>query len=297
MKINLLNYESYAIDYLEGNLNPEDALALEQFLMANPQIKQSLEEIAAFELPALTAITYPHKSSLYKKSRKLYLPVLAIAASLLLLLTIGYSWLFNPNTELDPSGDSKMIVEEIQSPNQEPNSHFTEIAEKPIEESIVAAESVRPENQKTAVEHSSRSKIDPPVRSEESREIILKSELTVAENHQPVEETLPLENKTPYINNESNPISDYAQKAPVVVAQLPMSSIDMVVPEQRLEAVALVMYDLEDFNTKSKVALSKRLGFLSDLMQPESFDQRESSTIKEAIVPEAFGNLFSKKTR
>lgn len=44
MKINKLNYEAYAIDYLEGALSAEDRKAFEAFLKKNPGIKQELDD-------------------------------------------------------------------------------------------------------------------------------------------------------------------------------------------------------------------------------------------------------------
>jgi len=43
-KINLHNYESFVIDYLDGNLNEELCFELELFIMNNPQLEISLNE-------------------------------------------------------------------------------------------------------------------------------------------------------------------------------------------------------------------------------------------------------------
>jgi len=52
--IDIMNYETYVVDFLEGNLNEEMEAAFRAFLLANPAIAEEIEELEAFE--ALTPI-------------------------------------------------------------------------------------------------------------------------------------------------------------------------------------------------------------------------------------------------
>lgn len=54
-KIDINNYEEFALDYLEGTLSPEQASAFQAFLLLNPNIETELSEMASFEMPAFEA--------------------------------------------------------------------------------------------------------------------------------------------------------------------------------------------------------------------------------------------------
>lgn len=61
--INNTNYESYWVDYLDGNLSIADEEALFAFLENNPDIASNLIDADDFKLPALE-VTYPGKNLL-----------------------------------------------------------------------------------------------------------------------------------------------------------------------------------------------------------------------------------------
>jgi len=50
LKINIENYESFAIDFLEGNLTGEDLIEFQLFLAQNPDIKSEFENFEQIEL-------------------------------------------------------------------------------------------------------------------------------------------------------------------------------------------------------------------------------------------------------
>lgn len=54
-KIDINNYEEFALDYIDGTLLPEQASAFQAFLLSHPDIKAELEEMASFEMPAIEA--------------------------------------------------------------------------------------------------------------------------------------------------------------------------------------------------------------------------------------------------
>jgi len=99
MTINKFNYESFALDYLEGTLSPEMAEEMERFLKTHPAIEAELSGM--MELIVLapdTSIVYEGKADLLKEekvvwlSRKWVRPLMAAASILLLLTTffVGY---------------------------------------------------------------------------------------------------------------------------------------------------------------------------------------------------------------
>lgn len=51
MKINRNNYESWLLDYFEGNLSPEEINAVNQFLVENPDIKKEYNDFTTIALP------------------------------------------------------------------------------------------------------------------------------------------------------------------------------------------------------------------------------------------------------
>lgn len=84
-EINLHNYEAFFLDYLEGNLNEADQMALNDFLSKNPELKA---ELGAFENVSLEAetIEFPKESLLREEetglARKDYLIIGSIEDTL-----------------------------------------------------------------------------------------------------------------------------------------------------------------------------------------------------------------------
>jgi hypothetical protein len=70
MEINRSNYEIWLIDYLDGNLDPDQIVLLENFLKMNPDIDQ--EKTLFKEIYAVPELKiYPYKNSLIKNSSEL----------------------------------------------------------------------------------------------------------------------------------------------------------------------------------------------------------------------------------
>ncbi len=67
MKINRINYEQFAIDYLEGNLLGEDLREMEVFLSKNPDVKKELEEMELFYLEPEVGVVFEGKEALKKE--------------------------------------------------------------------------------------------------------------------------------------------------------------------------------------------------------------------------------------
>ncbi len=66
MKITVQNYEAYLLDWMEGNLSPEDELALEVFFEQNPELDE--RELLSEDLPTLEVGELPEydKVALFK---------------------------------------------------------------------------------------------------------------------------------------------------------------------------------------------------------------------------------------
>ncbi len=129
MIINKFNYENYAIDYLDGQLDPEEQRAMDTFLQAHPAIKQELAALATFEMPLFADISYPDKSEL-KKQEKLWINSYWIKAACLLVLLGLTLFLFkdefssptNVQKEIAIAQDVKSVPEESTS-NQAKDIH------------------------------------------------------------------------------------------------------------------------------------------------------------------------------
>jgi hypothetical protein len=100
-RIHILNYESYALDYLEGELLPEDQQAFETFLEQHPEVAAELEGLDEVQLMP-PVITYPSTSALYR--RRAVSRSWAIAAGWALLVTLsGMLWLQTPEQQNTPA--------------------------------------------------------------------------------------------------------------------------------------------------------------------------------------------------
>ena len=60
MKINKLNYEVYAIDYIDGTLPNNLKAEMETFLNTHPDIAKDIEMMSEMELVPDTSIKFRH---------------------------------------------------------------------------------------------------------------------------------------------------------------------------------------------------------------------------------------------
>ena len=109
MNINTDNYEAYLLDYLDGNLSPDEAEQLKAFIAAQGLDWDELTE----ELPHLEAptITYEGKESLKKKAAvvPLYVKIASAAAAAGLLLTVTL-WPEKQLPDVEPIAELKPIL-------------------------------------------------------------------------------------------------------------------------------------------------------------------------------------------
>ncbi|WP_423737067.1 hypothetical protein [Chitinophaga caseinilytica] len=65
--IHISNYEEYLYSYVDGELNPEEAAALEAFVAANPRVRAELDQLLATKLPVPGPV-FDGKAALYRQS-------------------------------------------------------------------------------------------------------------------------------------------------------------------------------------------------------------------------------------
>ncbi|MGN7719446.1 anti-sigma factor family protein [Chitinophaga sp. 22620] len=66
--IHISNYEEYLYSYVDGELTPEEAVALELFLDQHPHLRAELDQLMATRLQP-EAVVFSNKASLYKSSQ------------------------------------------------------------------------------------------------------------------------------------------------------------------------------------------------------------------------------------
>ncbi|WP_298708356.1 anti-sigma factor [Chitinophaga sp.] len=65
--IHISNYEEYLYSYVDGELSPEEAAALEAFVAAHPQVRAELDQLLAVKLTPDTPV-FDNKASLYRQA-------------------------------------------------------------------------------------------------------------------------------------------------------------------------------------------------------------------------------------
>ena len=107
--INIDNYEAYLLDYMEGNLSPDEAEQLKAFVAAQGLDWDELTE----ELPNLEALqmVYEDKERLKKKDVlvPLYVKIASAAAAAGLLLTVTL-WPDKSMNKTEPVAELKLIL-------------------------------------------------------------------------------------------------------------------------------------------------------------------------------------------
>jgi hypothetical protein len=117
MKITRLNYELYALDYVEGKLPTEELQAMVDFLQEHPDLQAELEAMGAYlPLKADPEVVYEHKERLLRHEAKivvtrLFLYRAASVAAAVLLLLAGYLIGLQRGTELAPQAPIAQIVQ------------------------------------------------------------------------------------------------------------------------------------------------------------------------------------------
>ncbi|MEL6941082.1 MAG: hypothetical protein AAFO82_00300 [Bacteroidota bacterium] len=129
MLINKSNYELFALDYIEGNLDARALKAMKAFLQAHPDIESEIESMQAamFTFEADESIVYDNKSSLLKeenetaivfmRQRRWYRMAAAAAVAILLIgFGVGYFAGSVSSPENGIAAETTPSVEEVIDP-------------------------------------------------------------------------------------------------------------------------------------------------------------------------------------
>ena len=129
MSINLINYEAFALDYLEGNLPTERREEMELFLAKHPAIAQEFEEMKSFCVLEKQQVVYPHKRALLKRETDQPIQLsfywkIASAAAIFLLMFSAY-FLFSTKSAWNSNDgyvqESTPVIKEV------PDKDFTKV--------------------------------------------------------------------------------------------------------------------------------------------------------------------------
>jgi len=111
------NYETYFIASHEHDLNPEELTQLDQFLAANPQLRDEYALHEKLLLQADESVVYENKEALKKRRVIPLYAGSAVAASLTLLLTVTFFFKFNTNTHRQKVFMSSFAQRQVQQIN------------------------------------------------------------------------------------------------------------------------------------------------------------------------------------
>jgi hypothetical protein len=154
MAITIENYEFYALDYLEGNLDETTQKAMDQFLNKHPEILAEMEEMKAFVLEPEDDLIFEKKDSLKKEvvlvpenksseRRGALIPIwtrYAAAAAVIL----GLIWTTVQMTKSNEQPNPIEIVEKEQNQTkpQEQYNNLENIKEEPKQQEVIVQEEV-----------------------------------------------------------------------------------------------------------------------------------------------------------
>jgi len=105
-RIHILNYESYAIDYLDGNLSESDQRAFESFLERHPDMAEEFSDMDKMTVTA-PSVHYPQRKNLYRSNAMSYYWAIAAGWALIIGLSAAF-WFAKPtaNAPLPLAEDS-----------------------------------------------------------------------------------------------------------------------------------------------------------------------------------------------
>ncbi|MGH2645465.1 MAG: hypothetical protein ACRDE2_16055 [Chitinophagaceae bacterium] len=138
MKIDIHNYEEFMLNFVDEELNEEEAKSLLRFLDEHSELQAELKLLQATKLPEREKILFPDKNSLYKKedipTQKVYFfsrhPWLSVAAACLLLLValVVHPWKkqimhIETAVNIPPVQDNKSSLPANVNPSSEQTIH------------------------------------------------------------------------------------------------------------------------------------------------------------------------------
>lgn len=134
--INKMNYEQFALDYIEGTLDTKTKTAMEAFLAIHPDVKAELEEMELYTFDADEAIVFEGKETLIKTVAIRRIAWWQYATAAIVLIGVGF-WLAQLMQAKQGLNESIMAEEKLIPPS--PKEELASIEnEEPIE--VIAVE-------------------------------------------------------------------------------------------------------------------------------------------------------------
>ncbi len=134
MKINKINYEQFAIDYLEGNLTGEDLKEMKTFLQKNPEVKAELDEMQLFYLEPEDNLVFEGKEALLQEITSTKPKVISLTnriwiAGVAAMLLIAFCTFIITN-KIEPTLEKNYAEEPVQFQKNEPQIDINTTIEK-----------------------------------------------------------------------------------------------------------------------------------------------------------------------
>ena len=162
MKTNLENYEERFVDYMEGQLDASEMKEVEAFVALHPELEEDFRLFCSSKLEPDTAIVFTKKDSLIRQKTvivPMYARIIAIAASIALLIGIGFLF-FNNSQEimlnkaslmasLSPAPSKQPVQKTNSNPVVKPIEPTTQPTNQPTNQPVTKP-SVKPTSKPTA---------------------------------------------------------------------------------------------------------------------------------------------------
>ena len=144
--INLQNYETFFLLYVDEELSAEDRRAVERFASKHPAQQQELEILMQTRITPETSVVFPDKESLYRKAGSERVVAVRIwrmvAVAAMVIVAVGVLWLNSEKQNGTNPGLAKQ--EDVKSPNSEtqvaPNSDKSSSKESSVNNADVSAQ-------------------------------------------------------------------------------------------------------------------------------------------------------------
>lgn len=275
MKYTIENYEEHALDYLEGTMSLHDREEFESFLNLHPEISQELQSIQLFSLPAF-APAMPNRESLLRKKpdssiiRIRAYRIRSIAAAILILIfaiPLGYDLLTKEEHKLEIASQDTG-PEHSAARDDFANSPVDTLPEKNDIEKIASVGPIK--EIKGEVEKPSSKK---PVLNISKQNDIPKWDESMFDD---VDDGLEIKNPS------QQPRAQY------ILASIESIEFNLNITSTPIrDARSIDFIDIEPKNEESDFNLRRLLAKVN--LMPSSFDGLSGTSIKEKILPEAFG--------
>ena len=297
--INKINYEQFAMDYLEGNLSGDLLQEMNAFLENNPAIKAELNEMELFYLEADESIVFEEKETLLKPvpTRKVFffLPIFLIASCL--LIGVFISVLFFAKNDININNTNEIAIEEenviINNENIIVNNEKEIIKNNKEDKSLIIEKKIKNEIKnedilnKSLPLHPSIKPLDgeQPIANNKKENIPVFQEKPIVKQAEYISPIIPNEPVNQSIARNSEPKNKVEEpqviREAVIIASLDLASIDDSF--NRDIQLNNTMTVVDEFTPPEKESRLARIGLI-----PSTEGRRKINfkTIKEALIPE-----------